>query len=135
MGFAACGGVRPLDQATLTAFVGTSNAGLAPVAAVHLDGALQQADTPSIDVPAAERAVHDLLIALGRDVSAPGLRDTPRRVAAAYAELLTQEPFSLATFPKSRGCAPLSRSSASTPPCTARSMLRSARPTPRMTPS
>ncbi|HUR84508.1 MAG TPA: GTP cyclohydrolase I FolE [Solirubrobacteraceae bacterium] len=53
---------------------------------------------PAIDRRAAERAVADLLAALGRDVREDGLRDTPRRVAAAYAELLTQEPVSLTTF-------------------------------------
>ena len=76
-----------------------ADAGLARVAALHPDGALEHADQPLIDLRAAERAVHDLLVALGRDVHAPGLRDTPRRVAAAYAELLTHEPFSLTTFP------------------------------------
>jgi GTP cyclohydrolase I len=55
--------------------------------------------SPAIDVRAAERAVRDLLVALGRDVHEPGLRDTPRRVAAAYAELLGPEPFSMTTFP------------------------------------
>ena len=76
-----------------------ADAGLARVAALHPDGVLEHADQPLIDLRAAERAVHDLLVALGRDVRAPGLRDTPRRVAAAYAELLTHEPFSLTTFP------------------------------------
>lgn len=52
-----------------------------------------------IDVRAAERAVADLLRALGRDVTAPALAGTPRRVAAAYAELLTPGPADLATFP------------------------------------
>lgn len=37
------------------------------------------------------KAVEDLLCALGEDVSREGLRDTPRRVADAYAELLSGE--------------------------------------------
>ena len=56
-----------------------------------------------IDLRAAQDAVRDLLAALGRDVAEPGLRDTPRRVAAAFAELLEQEPFSLTTFPNDDG--------------------------------
>ena len=74
-------------------------AGLARVAALHPDGVLQHADPATIDLVAAERAVRDLLVALGRDARSPGLRDTPRRVAAAYAELLTHEPFTPTTFP------------------------------------
>ncbi len=40
-----------------------------------------------IDNLAIERAVRDLLMALGQDVSEPGLSDTPRRVAKMYGEL------------------------------------------------
>jgi GTP cyclohydrolase I len=52
-----------------------------------------------IDLVAAERAARDLLVALGAGLELDGLRDTPRRMAAAYAELLTPEPFNLTTFP------------------------------------
>lgn len=52
-----------------------------------------------IDRRAAERAVGDLLVALGADLADDGLRETPRRVAEAYAELLTPEPLALTTFP------------------------------------
>jgi GTP cyclohydrolase I len=52
-----------------------------------------------IDHAAAEQAARDLLRALGEDVERPGLRDTPRRVAAAFAELLTPQRFELTTFP------------------------------------
>jgi GTP cyclohydrolase I len=52
-----------------------------------------------IDLPAAERAARDLLSALGEDVQRAGLKDTPRRVAAAFAELLTPQHFELTTFP------------------------------------
>ena len=54
---------------------------------------------PDIDLPAAERAVGDLLRALRRDPASPHLSDTPRRVAAAFAEMLTPEPFAITTFP------------------------------------
>ena len=37
------------------------------------------------------KAVEDLLLALGEDVAREGLKDTPRRVADAYAELLAGE--------------------------------------------
>jgi GTP cyclohydrolase I len=56
-----------------------------------------------VDLVAAERAARDLLIALGADLSAAGLVETPRRMAAAYAELLTPEPFSLTSFPNEEG--------------------------------
>ena len=42
----------------------------------------------AIDLDRAERAVKELLAALGEDPGRPGLLDTPRRVAAMYAELL-----------------------------------------------
>jgi GTP cyclohydrolase I len=58
---------------------------------------------PAMDLPAAERAVADLLRALGRDPSSVHLADTPRRVADAYAELLTPPPFDLTTFPNDEG--------------------------------
>ena len=54
---------------------------------------------PTLDLDAAAQAVSDLLIALGHDPSAEHLRDTPRRVANAYAELLTPRAFDLTTFP------------------------------------
>lgn len=42
-----------------------------------------------IDVAGAEAAVRQLLVALGEDPSGEHLRETPRRVAVAYEELLT----------------------------------------------
>jgi GTP cyclohydrolase I len=76
-----------------------TNSGTARVRALHVDGVLRRADPSGIDLPAAEQAVCDLLRALGRDTHEPGRRETPRRVAAAYRELLTHEPISLTTFP------------------------------------
>ena len=61
------------------------------------------APAPGIDLAGAESAARDLLIALGADLENESLRDTPRRVAAAYAELLTPQPFSLTTFPNDEG--------------------------------
>jgi GTP cyclohydrolase I len=52
---------------------------------------------------AAEAAVADLLAALGVDTEDESLRDTPRRVAAAYAEMLTAPPFDATTFPNDGG--------------------------------
>ena len=52
-----------------------------------------------MNLDAAEHAARDLLVALGADVSEEGLRDTPGRIARAYAELLTPIPFNATTFP------------------------------------
>ncbi len=57
----------------------------------------------AVDRTAAERAVGDLLRALGRDPAEPHLADTPRRVADAYAELLTPPSFDLTTFANDEG--------------------------------
>jgi GTP cyclohydrolase I len=56
-------------------------------------------DVAPVDLDGAADAVRHLLTALGQDVESPHLQDTPRRVAAAYAELLTPEPFTMTTFP------------------------------------
>lgn len=56
-----------------------------------------------IDPGAAERVVSDLLAALGANFSDDGLRETPRRMAEAYAELLTPRPFRPTTFPNADG--------------------------------
>lgn len=41
---------------------------------------------PDMDTPRVERAVREILIGIGEDPDRPGLKDTPRRVANAYAE-------------------------------------------------
>jgi GTP cyclohydrolase IA len=51
-----------------------------------------------IDRDRAERAVADLLEALGMSLDDDNLQDTPRRVADAYAEMLTPLPFVPTTF-------------------------------------
>ena len=56
-----------------------------------------------VDVAKATVAVADLLDALGVDRSTDGLADTPARVARAFAEMLTPEPFDVTTFPNDEG--------------------------------
>ncbi len=57
----------------------------------------------AIDQPAAEAAARDLLTALGADLEDENIRATPRRMAAAYAELLTPQPFEPTTFANHEG--------------------------------
>jgi GTP cyclohydrolase I len=68
----------------------------APRLRVIRDGAI-------VDPAGAERAVADLLVALGQDLDDEHTAGTPRRVAAAYAELLTPRSFNLTTFPNVEG--------------------------------
>ena len=44
-------------------------------------------DTSNVDIPRIERAVREILEAIGEDPDRDGLRDTPNRVARMYAEL------------------------------------------------
>jgi GTP cyclohydrolase IA len=60
-------------------------------------------DAPLRDLPAAEQAAAAFLRALGVDLDTESLRDTPRRMAQAYAELLTSRAFRLTTFPNEEG--------------------------------
>jgi GTP cyclohydrolase I len=60
-------------------------------------------DRDDFDLDAAERAVADLLRALGKDPTSEHLGDTPRRVANAYAEMLRPRDFKLTTFPNDEG--------------------------------
>lgn len=59
--------------------------------------------TARADLDAAERAAGAFLTALGVDVDGDGMRETPARMARAYAELLHAEPFRLTTFPNDEG--------------------------------
>lgn len=45
--------------------------------------------TPHFDGPGVEKAIRDLLIAVGEDPDREGLRDTPARMARAYAEMFS----------------------------------------------
>ena len=56
-------------------------------------------DHEQFDLPAADSAGRDLLLALGRDPDSPHLADTPRRVARSFKEMLTPRAFDLTTFP------------------------------------
>jgi len=56
-----------------------------------------------VDHAAVESAARDLLRAVGADVDAEALEETPRRVADAYTELLTPRPFRATTFPNDDG--------------------------------
>ena len=56
-------------------------------------------DTPPIDLARAEEAAAELLLALGQPIDTPHLADTPRRMAHAFAEMLTVGDFELTTFP------------------------------------
>jgi len=80
----------------MTSLNGTGPAPLAAPPRTNEDGR-------QIDPEAAERAAADLLVALGADLADEGLRETPRRMAAAYAELLTPQPFQPTTFPNDGG--------------------------------
>lgn len=55
-------------------------------------------DAAGFDLVAVERAALDLLRAIGADVDAPDLRETPRRVAASFAELVTPAEFDATLF-------------------------------------
>ncbi len=56
-------------------------------------------DASKLDLAAAEQAAQDLLRAIGADVDSMDLLETPRRVAASFAELVTPAEFSATLFP------------------------------------
>ncbi|MEV4296846.1 GTP cyclohydrolase I FolE [Microbispora rosea] len=56
-----------------------------------------------VDLAAAERAAGQFLEALGVSTDSESLRETPARMAKAYAELFTPRPFDLTTFPNEEG--------------------------------
>jgi GTP cyclohydrolase I len=56
-----------------------------------------------MDLGRAEAAAADLLVALGQPVDSPHMVETPRRMAAAYAEMLTVGEFDFTTFPNTEG--------------------------------
>ena len=61
------------------------------------------AQNGNVNVAAAEQAAADFLSALGVELDRPGLRETPARMARAYAELFDAPPFRLTTFPNDEG--------------------------------
>src|SRR5262245_39676264 len=70
---------------------------------VAADAPAPDAGRRPVDRARARRAARELLHALGADVDSEGLLETPRRVADAYAELLTPRPFRATTFPNDDG--------------------------------
>lgn len=56
-----------------------------------------------MDLTAAELAAADLLEALGLPMDKPGMAETPRRMAHAYAEMLDVPAFDFTTFPNPDG--------------------------------
>jgi GTP cyclohydrolase IA len=72
-------------------------------ALAHLTPVPGRRDARRIDFDGAERAARDLLEALGVDLADESVRDTPRRMARTYAELLTPTPFTATTFPNDAG--------------------------------
>lgn len=60
-------------------------------------------DDAPVDLVAAEEAAADLLRALGQPLDSPHMADTPRRMAHAYAEMLTVGAFDFTTFPNAEG--------------------------------
>ena len=60
-------------------------------------------DSPTVDLAAAESAAGAFLEALGISLDSASLRDTPARMARAYAELFTPRPFDLTTFDNDEG--------------------------------
>lgn len=75
---------------------------ITPIVGVPDDGQAAHAssafEVAGRDLMAAEAAAAAFLAALGVDVDGEHTRSTPRRMARAYAELLTARPFDLATF-------------------------------------
>lgn len=58
---------------------------------------------PDVDMAAAARAAADFLGALGIDLDGDGMRETPARMARAYAELFDRSPLRLTTFENAEG--------------------------------
>lgn len=60
-------------------------------------------DSAGVDMDGARRAAADFLLALGIDVDREEMRETPARMARAYAELFDVQPLRLTTFPNDEG--------------------------------
>ena len=60
-------------------------------------------NSAGIDLDAASRTAADFLAALGIDVDGQDLRETPARMARAYAELFDAPPLLLTTFANDEG--------------------------------
>lgn len=82
---------------------GLSGNGAGAVRAIVAPRDRTAAEAGGRDLVAAEAAARDFLRALGVTLDADGRADTPRRMAQAYAELLTPRPFTFTTFPNDAG--------------------------------
>src|SRR5215469_16794516 len=78
-------------------------ADLAEFATHNHHGAGSSNGRPQVDLEAAELAAADFLTALGIKLDSEELRDTPGRMARAYAELFESPPLRLTTFPNEEG--------------------------------
>ena len=83
-----------LAQARAVATRDEPQRGRCPVTAVDLEVA-----DPESGLDAATVAAKQFLEALGVSTDGPGLRESPARMARAYAEMLTPRSFELTTFP------------------------------------
>ena len=70
----------------------------APAASLHA-----VPDLTEPDLVAAESAATAFLDALGVDIDSESTRETPGRMARAYAELMAARPFTMTTFPNDEG--------------------------------
>jgi GTP cyclohydrolase IA len=61
------------------------------------------ADARPIDLEAAEEAARSFLVALGVPTDTESTWQTPRRMAEAFADMITPRPFDLTTFPNDGG--------------------------------
>jgi GTP cyclohydrolase I len=69
----------------------------------HATSSDRHAAARGIDHAEVQRAARELLRALGANLEAEALQETPRRMADAYSELLTPQPFRATTFPNEDG--------------------------------
>ncbi len=60
-------------------------------------------ESAPMDLAAAEKAAADRLVALGVPLDSDHMVDTPRRMAHAYAEMLSVDGFDFTTFPNTEG--------------------------------
>jgi GTP cyclohydrolase I len=64
---------------------------------------LRATSTPAVDLEAAELAAADLLTALGLPIGSGAMLETPRRMAHAFAEMLSVPQFDMTTFANDEG--------------------------------
>jgi len=101
---AVLSGTTPPRRASTLPFVRRARKTAPPGGAnCSMSSANGTAHATRIDAQAAQQAAANLLQALGADLTLEGLRETPRRMVAAYSELLTPQPFNPTTFPNDGG--------------------------------